>query len=183
MYFLGLRPGDVHLNITVWRMLRGCGQPRRRRLHHLYWPPTLAAPTTCSRRPTTRSPRSNWKACSLSILRRRGGGRARPRPKRVSRAQGLHQPGGGVGPKSGDPRRDLRPYPPKPCALPTHPAHRIHGITEDHLRQDPASRPAGSGELFRTKRFDGGITRPVSRGCGAKMLLCNAMPSHATSAT
>ena len=41
--------------------------------------------------------------------------------------------------------------PPKPCALPTHPAHRIHGTTEDHLRQDPACRVAISRKCLQTR--------------------------------
>jgi hypothetical protein len=57
--------------------------------------------------------------------------------------------------RSGHRRRDLRPCPPQPCALPGHPEDRIHEATRDDLRQDPARRSAGSRKLLRTKRFGG----------------------------
>jgi acyl-coenzyme A synthetase/AMP-(fatty) acid ligase len=65
----------------------------------------------------------------------------------VGGTQGLYQLGGGVGPRSGHRRRHLRPCAPQPRALPTHPADRIHGATQDDLRQNSACRPAGSRKL------------------------------------
>jgi acetyl-CoA synthetase len=53
-------------------------------------------------------------------------------------AQGVCQPGGGVGPRSGHRRRDLRPCASQSRAVSALPAHRVHGAAEDDLGQDPA---------------------------------------------
>jgi acyl-coenzyme A synthetase/AMP-(fatty) acid ligase len=74
-----------------------------------------------------------------------------PDPTRLAVPKAYISLATGVGSRSGHGRRDFRPCSAKPCALSTHPAHRIHGTTQDYHRQDPTCRVAISRKCLQAR--------------------------------
>jgi acetyl-CoA synthetase len=142
MYWLGVRDGDVHMNISS----PGWG---KHAWSNFYAPlnagATVFVHNYARRLQELRLPHLAVRAGERAHRvrgDRRSGGRAEPRPGPRRRAQGLRHPEAGAAALARAGAGDLPLRAPPARALQARPPHRVLRLAEDHLREDPTRRVA-----------------------------------------